>query len=216
MNLSINKETVTAVLTEMPDKSEYIALLQQIIDEELAQDEMNTDLVDECTQAILDIENKQALNAAHSYKTLITYCHTNAFKKRIYLKRATLITAAVILATGITFSASPALAKQAKDLVFSIMESLGSAADITKTQNNEIVSIYAMPNEDTTLTVNSEDDIHPEAFTIMAVDTHNHQSQIPLSACTVQKERQDSTHILLIFSYEGCACSIMYQLEVTQ
>ena len=213
MSITVNNETLTAVLTEANGKNELTAILNEIIDEELNKDEMNTELVDECVQAIMELESG-SVNSLASYQELMRYCQTNAFKKRIRLRRAALIAAAAAVITGSAFATSPALAEQAKSFVSSIMISLGIAADSTDTGKSEIVSIYAKPNEDTSFTVKSEDEINPENVKIFAVDKYDTEKEIPLSKCKIKTEHLDGSHIVITYSYEGCACSLTYTLEV--
>ena len=214
MSFSVNEKTLAAVFSN--DNGEITALLQELIDEELAKEEMNTALVDECVEAILDLESGEPVVSLCSYQILMEYCRSNAFKKSVRFKRAALVAALVAIATAVVFTTSPALAEQTKSVVHSIIASLGLAADSTDTGNSEIVSIYLLPKEEISFTVKSEEEIVPEKFDIVAVDKNNFKKHIPLSECKVQKERMDSAHILLTFSYEGCACSLMYELEVAE
>ena len=215
MSITVNEKTLTALLTQSNGKSEMIALLNEIIDEEIVKDEMDTDLVNECVEAILDLENRQDEWAHSSYQALMRYCNSNLFKKAVYLKRASLVASAALIALFVTIAASPALANQAKDILSSIMVNLGIAADSTDTGKSEIVSIYAVPKDNVSFTVKSESEIKPEEIEIIAVDKYNYEKQIQLSECKVNKDRLDSERIMLTFSYEGCACSVIYKLEVT-
>lgn len=213
MNVLVNQETLCAVLTPTSDRSELIALLQAIIDEELENEEMDTDLVDECILAIADLEGNPSPQVPGSFQALINYCHSKAFKKSMRLKRTALIAAVVVIAASITLLASPALAKQTKDWISSIITNIVAAADSTDMGKSEIVSIYALPKEGVSFTARSESEIVPDHFDIIAVDENNIETPVSLSACKVQKEPLDSRHIMLTFSYEGCAYSVIYQLE---
>ena len=213
MSIAVNEKTLFALLTEANGKSEMLALLNEIIDEELEKEEMNTALVDECVQAIIDLESGGEIEALCSYQELIRYCHSNAFKKRIRLRRAVIIAAAAAIAASAAVSASPALAEQARSFFNSLIVSLGIAADETETGDSEIVSIYAELGGNIDLTVKSEDEINPEDACIVGVLKNNSEKPIPLSECRITKEYPDSSHIMVIYSYEGCACSIIYTVE---
>ena len=217
MSININEKTLVAVLTETKGKNELITFLNDIIDAEIdKKDEMNTELVDECVQAIIDLENGENPQAIATYQSLLKFCHTNAFKKRIRVKRAAVIAAVAAIAATVTVSSSPALAIQARNMFNSIILNLGLAADSTDSGNAEIVSIYAQTGDNAAFTVKNEADINTDNIGIIAVDKDNCERQIPLSDCKIQKERIDGSHIMVTFSYEGCACSLVYTLEVTK
>ena len=213
MSITVNEKTLFAVFTETNKKDEMTALLNEIIDEELEKEEMNTALVDECVQAIIDLEGGCDIETLCSYPELLRYCGSTAFKKRIKLRRAVAIAAAAAIITGGAFAASPALAEQAKSFFNSIISSLGIAADETETNSSDIVSIYALTEENAKFTVKSEDEINIEAVKLFAVDKENNETPLSVSECKITKEYPDSSHIMVIYSYEGCACSIIYTLE---
>ena len=214
MSITVNEKTLFSVLTEPQDKNEMISLLNEIIDEELEKEEMNTALVDECVQAIIDLEDSCDVKALCTYHELVRYCHSEAFKKRIRLRRAVVIAAAAAIAASAAVSASPALAEQARNFLGSIMTSLGIASDETDTKNDDIVSIYAQPKENTSFTVKSEEEINAKNVKLYSIDKNNNEKPISISECKITKEYPDSSHIMVIYSYEGCACSIIYTLEV--
>ena len=217
MSISVNKKTLDAALSQADAKRELRFFLNEIIDEEIAKDEMNTQLIDECVQALLDLESGQNVyETLASYEQLLQYCVSNAFKAKIYLKRTALVAALVAIAASVTLSLSPALAQQAKDVISSIMQNLGIAADSTNTGKSEIVSIYAVPDESETFTVQSEEEISFNNIKIFSIDKYNCEKSIPLSECAINKERLDTGKIMVTFSYEGCACSIIYTLEVSE
>ncbi|MBQ9531485.1 MAG: hypothetical protein IJR70_05390 [Eubacterium sp.] len=215
MSILVNEKTLSEVMTEKQCKSELITLLNEIIDEELTKNEMNTEIVDECVQAILDLESGETVHFSKSFQALVRYCHSNAFSKRILLKRAALIAAVLTIIVSGAFSVSPALAEQAKNAFYSIIEHLGIAAESTDNGKSEIVSIYIKPDEKTDFTVKSEDEINPENVKIIAVDKYDFEKEIPLSECRITREHTDGNHIMIIYSYEGCACSVIYTLEET-
>lgn len=213
MSITVNKKTISELLYQINGKDEMIALLNEIIDEELEKEEMNTELVDECVQAIMDLESAGSVNALCSYRELVRYCHSTAFKNRIRLRRALAVAAAAAIITGGTFAASPALAQQAKNFLNSIMQSLGIAADETDIKNSDIVSIYAVPQENAVFTVKNESEIKTDCVKLFSVDKNNNEKELLLSDCRITREYPDSSHIMVIYSYEGCACSIIYTLE---
>ncbi len=213
MSITVNEKTLFAVLTESQGKNEMIALLNEIIDEELEKEEMNTALVDECVQAIIDLESEGDIKALCTYQELVQYCHSEAFKKRIRLRRAVIIAAAAAILTSGALSVSPALAEQARSFIGSVIASLGIAAEESDEKNGEIVSIYAEPIGSINYTVKSEDEINAEAFRIFAVDKDNNEKEISVSKCKTTIKRPDGSHIMIIYSYEGCACSVIYNLE---
>ncbi len=214
MSIRVNEATVTAALSDA-DNAVMQSLLQALIDEELQKEAMDTALVDACVEALLALEEGAAQTELLSREALTQFCHRNAFKKRIKLRRAALIAAVMAIAASVTLAASPTLAQQTKDLISSIMYSLGIAADATDTGDAEVVSIYA-ELEDAALTVKSEDDVKPEKIKVFAVTKDNCEREISISDCKVNTERIENDKVLLTISYEGCALSLVYTLEVQE
>jgi hypothetical protein len=212
MNITVNEQIVKAIYDNHSYTDEITAFLNEIIAAEIEKDEMNTELMDECTDLLYELQfgeepDTDSVNKLlHIYKTQM-----NRARRKRQIVAAIMI---MLIGTGALLQTNPAIAQQTKDMFAQIASVLGIAADDTDTGKSEIVSIYAQPAEDAIFTVKSEDEINTDNISIFAVDEHDFEKPVALSECKVNKEQIDSTHIMVTYSYEGCACSIVYTLEV--
>ena len=212
MNITVNQRSIAYVLDERRCKREIIICLNSIIDAEIEKESPDTCLLDNCTELLFALESGENISMCDANE-MLEICLKNAGKNR---HRARQIAASIIIAlvlSGALLQTNPAIAQQTRDFIATIIQSLGIAADSTDTGKSEIVSIYAELGENVSLTVKSEDDINPENVSITAVDKYNYEKAIPLSECAVSREYPDSNHIMITYSYEGCACSIIYSVE---
>lgn len=212
MNITVNEKSIAYVLNNQINKKELSDYLNSIIDKEIEKENPDTRLLDECTELLFALEtgNMPDLPGAD---IMLGICIKSLSKGG---GRAKKIAAAIIVflfASGALLQTNPAIAQQTREWLNQIAYALGIAANTTDTGRSEIVSIYAEPKEDASFRVKSEEDINPEDVSIYAVDKYNFEKHIPVSECTLNKERIDSAHIMLTYSYEGCACSIIYELE---
>ena len=212
MNITVNEQIVKAIYDNHSYTDEITAFLNEIIDAEIEKDEMNTELMDECTDLLYELQFGEEPDTDSVNKLLHIYkAQMNRARRKRQIAAAIMI---MLVASGALLQTNPAIAEQTKDMFSQIVSVLGIAANDTDTGKSEIVSIYAELGESVNLTVKTEADIHPEDASIIAVDEHDFEKPIPLSECKVDKEQIDGTHIMVTYSYEGCACSIVYTLEV--
>ena len=211
MNITVNEKTIKSIYNENSYIDEITAFLNSVIDAEIQKDDIDTELIDDCTNILYALQfgkepDTDSVNQLlHIYKSQI-----NKAKRKRQIAAAIMI---MLVGTGALLQTNPAIAEQTRDMFSRIVYSLGIAADETDTGSSDIVSIYAELSEDIELTVQSEDEIYPEDARIFAVDKYDYEKEIPLSECKVNKERLDDSHIIVTYSYEGCACSLTYTLE---
>lgn len=213
MRLAVNKNTISAVLYE--DTQTLKRQLNAVIDEALTQEEPDIALIDECTELLASLNTGECSpQPAVTCDALLALCHASALKKQIRLRRAAVIALAAAIAASATVFSVPALATQAKNLISSIAYSLGIAADSTEEDGAGVVSLYGEFPEDTAFTVKSEEDIDLSGIRIYAVNKDNTRQAISLDSCRIRKERLEEQKILVTVSYQGCAFSVIYTLEV--
>ncbi len=214
MNITVNEIMISHIYDETGYKNEMTSFLNAVIDAELEKDNMDTALIDDCTDILYALQFGTEPDTDSVNKLLHIYkSQMNRAKRGRRIAAAVLF---LLIGTGMLLQTDPAIAQQTQNLFSRIAYTLGIAANETDAGNSKIVSIYARLAENADLTVQSEDDIHPEDAEIIAVDQNDFEKAIPLSECTVNKERIDATHIMVTYSYEGCACSIIYTLEGTK
>ena len=213
MNITVNQKSIAYILDEQRCNNDIRYYLNKIIDIEIEKEKPDTELLDSCTELLFELETG-TLSSFDSAEAMLKICQKSAMKNSRTKRQIAAAILIILVASGALLQTNPAIAEQTKDMFSHIASVLGIAADDTDTGKSEIVSIYAQPAEDAIFTVKSEDEINTDNISIIAVDEHDFEKPVALSKCKVNKEQIDSTHIMVTYSYEGCACSIVYTLEV--
>lgn len=213
MNITVNQQSLAYVLNEQRCNNDIISYLNKLIDDEIEKENPDTEFLDSCTEALFALETGEVI-LLPSAQEMLKICQKSAAKTKLKAKYIAAVLIAALAVSGALLQTNSAVAQQTRDIFSQIASALKIAASDTDTGKNEIVSIYAKLGENISLTVKSEDEINPADASIIAVDEHDFEKCVPLSECKVIKEKIDSTHIMVTFSYEGCACSIVYTLEV--
>lgn len=218
MNLTVTAKQINEITNEKQFKEELFRFLNEIIDEEIAKgDDMNTELIDECIDALDELQaqgTQKALKIVLSQKDIIKYCKKSAkVHSSKNAKAAVAACLVMLLGSAALFSADPALAQQTKDFFSNIISALSIAAEQSETDDEtDIQSIYAVFPEDTSFTVKTESDINIKDIKIYAVYKNNSEKEISISDCTVTQIRDD-LKISVIIAYGGSSVSITYTLE---
>ncbi|MBR0412373.1 MAG: hypothetical protein IJI47_02225 [Eubacterium sp.] len=213
MNITVNQKSIAYILDEQRCNNDIRYYLNKIIDFEIEKENPDTDLLDNCTELLFEIETG-SVSSFESAEAMLKICKKSVVKNSRTKRQIAAVILIVLVASGALLQTNPAIAEQTRDMFSHIASVLGIAADDTDTGKSEIVSIYAELGENINLTVKSEDEINTDNTSIIAVDEHDFERAVPMSECKVSKEQIDSTHIMVTYSYEGCACSIVYTLEV--
>ncbi|MCM1286160.1 MAG: hypothetical protein NC213_07370 [Acetobacter sp.] len=220
MNITVNKDTISYLYTDMNFISEAEILLNSVIDEELAKsdDLMDTDLIDECIDALNELSSENSFPAIRllTTKKLIKFCHKNTSANNSFFRRTAAAAIVIVFSTAMLFYTQPQLAAQAKELLNSIAYALGIAADNTIEENSKVKALYAQLADDIRLTVESEEDIDFDKINVIAVYDDNFQKDIPMEKCQTNITRGvdgDDSKLLLVVSYDGCAFSIVFTIE---
>lgn len=216
MNITVNREIVAGLYSDKAFYNELEAFFNAVIDEEIDKgDDMNTDLIDECINA-LDALNRcdisPALDIINDENKIFRFCRKKTSDTAAHLQRVAAASIILILGGTAVLKASPALAQQAKDFLAYIATALGIAADDTLTENSQVKALYGELDKDISLAIKNEDDIDLNKIKVIALYENNLQREIPIEECEITKTRE-SGNIILIISYDGCAFSINYTLE---
>ena len=216
MNITVNREIVSALYSDKAYYKELEEYLNTVIDEEIDKgDDMNTDLIDECINALDKLENGNISPAAEikdREDKIIRFCHKKTAETAVHLKRATAASIILIIAGSAVIKTNPVLAQQAKDFFTYIAQMLGVAADDTVNENSKVKALYGELDSDINLNVKGEEDIDLSKIKVIALYENNRQEEIPIEKCTVTTS-EESGKLILIISYDGCAFSICYTLE---
>lgn len=215
VNKAVLKDVYSDNLTE-----EIEAYLNAVIDEELEKEDINTDLIDECIDALESLGNgdsSPALRIVMSEKAVIKYCKKQARPKNPAGRRAA--AAVLILAlssSAILMNTNNAFAYEVKSFFSEIIEALNRAANGSETENREISSIYAVFPPGYSFNVKSRSAIDTERIKIFAVYKDGTENEIPIEKCTVSREENfggDPSAVLLVIGYDGCAVSVKFTTE---
>lgn len=220
MNITVSKEIIYHACTEdlLSQTEEY---LNSVIDDELQKDDCNTDLIDECIDALDLIKSNNvypAVKVMLQDKDIIRYCKRKTFKAEHSSRKAVAACLIVaLLASAAFMNTDTALARQIKDAFSQIIEVLNTASDSSDDSNNaEISSIYAAFPQDYSFTVKSKDDINISNMTIYAVYKDGSEKNVPVSDCTysiTQNSEGGKNQLILAVAYKGCAFSVIYNIE---
>lgn len=217
--MTVNKSIVREIYSDSL-KTEIADYLNSVIDEELLKDDVNTDLIDECIEALDALENGDTAALSKSQiteKAVLKYCKKHAKSKSAAGKRAV---AAVLIATlcssAVLLSTDTALAKEIKSFFSEIIEALNITAGRSEEQDAEIASIYAVFPSDYSFKIRAKSNLDLDNITVYAVYKDGSEKEIPLSECTVDTVENfggDPNTTLLVIAYDGCAFSIKYTIE---
>lgn len=220
MNIIVNKSILKEVYSNdlLSEIEEYFNLL---IDEEFKKDEIDTDFIEECVDAIDAVRNNNitpALKIVLTEKNIIKYCKNQTSNKRNITKKV--VAACLIMSIcslAVMINTNTAFANQMESLFNRIISALNFAADKSEiTGENQISSIYATFPKDYSFSVKTKDDINLENITITAVYKDGSEILVPMSVCTVEITEglnDDDSKVLVAIAYNGCAFSIIYTVE---
>ncbi|MFR5875401.1 MAG: hypothetical protein ACLUFN_02815 [Eubacterium sp.] len=220
MDFTINEKTLCNLLNDELYSNEIVSFLNSVIDEELEKDDMDCDFIDECINAIDEIteyyNSAPAIRLMLTEKRVMSYCKKHSRNNGAV--RA-VIAACLVMVIGGTalFHTSPAVAKSSKEFFEVVISSLQQMADITDSNDSTISSIYASFPENTVFKAKDIDSIDLSEIKITAIYNDNSTKEIPISDCkitkSIEKDENNKSVALVVIAYNGCACSVVYQIE---
>lgn len=218
MNLTVTAKQINEITNEKQFKEELCEFLNFVIDEEIDKgDNMNTELIDGCIDALDELQSENtapALKILLTEKDILKYCRKAAKTNGTSRARAAVAACLIVILSGAAvLNANPALAQQTKDFFSKIIYELGiTAGNSIGADDENISSIYAVFPEDMQFTVESENDISLDDIKIYAVYKSNAEKEVDIDDCTVKTVREKS-NISVIIAYRGCAVSLTYTIE---
>lgn len=218
MNITVNQKSITAVFNDNKVNNELINSFNAIIDEELEKENPDFDIIDECAEAINEIYNEQnivpAIRLMITKKQVMKYCKHKAHGNNT-MKAVVAACMVLIIGGAAAINASPALAENIKSFFETIISTLQNASDDTENSDSKTLSIYASLPDTAKRTVRSIDDVDVNQIRITAV-TNDGEYNVSPSKCRITKtiEHTDKgSFVLVAISYDGCACSIAFEME---
>ncbi len=209
MMITVNHNTVAYLSDGNTLYREMIDYLNSVIEKEFEKDNINCDLIDECVNAVEELQ-RELENKKNS---------DNVIKKRIKLtpKTRAVIAAALAVAIGLNvlYHTSPAFADSVKDLFSSIISTLQVGAKETQRLEN-LSSIYAIAPDGNKIKVTSETDIDVRDFIVIAVYQDGTKNEVPIKDCKFEKTvafEGNTKYLLISISYGGCSCAVAYEME---
>ena len=219
MNITVNCDTLSYVLSETEYLNEISDCLTKVIENELLKgDESDTDLIDECVDLLDSLQNPgndEAYIKLDSYRSILHYCHKNTSGSRIKFKRAAAAVIIMLLTGTAAITAKPALALQISGFFENFISDLFVMSDNTETVNSSISSIYLTVKERNNK-IKSESDVDLSKLSVTAVYNDRTQHDIPIEECAVDKriETLNGNKVLIVtVAYSGCASSIAFEME---
>lgn len=219
MNITVNQKSITAVFNDNKVNNELLITFNAIIDEELKRENPDFDIIDECAEAINEIYNEQnivpAIRLMLTKKQVMKYCRHKAHGNNTM---KTIVAACMVLIIGgaTAYNTSPAFAQNVKSFFATVISTLQNASEDTQNDNSKVLSIYASLPDASKRTVRGVDDVDISQIKITAVTNDTEYSVSP-SKCKITKtvEHTDKgSFVVVAISYEGCACTIAFELEV--
>lgn len=219
MNITVNQKSITAVFNDDKVNNELLITFNAIIDEELEKENPDFDIIDECAEAINEIYNEQnivpAIKLMLTKKQVMKYCKHKAHGNNTM---KTIVAACMVMIIGgaTAYNTSPAFAQNVKSFFATVISTLQNASEDTQNDNSKVLSIYASLPDASKRTVRGVDDVDISQIKITAVTNEAEYSVSP-SKCKFTKtiEHTDKgSFVVVAISYEGCACTIAFELEV--
>lgn len=220
MDFTVNKIILELLLDDEKENKDITSFLNEIIDSELEKNSPDCDLIDECISIIDKIQSQNniypLLSLVLTKKQVLKYC-----KKSVYgYKTVKAIAAAclvMLISTGTVFYAQPALAENVKSFFETVISTLQDMSEKSVSdEESEIISIYVVFQENGRKTVASPEDIDISKITVTAVYNDSTEKNIDISQCTVQTKQEkilSKNYIVVYISYDGCACSMAFEIK---
>ena len=219
MKFVVNEQIISEIYCDKlsVEIEEYLNLL---IDKELEKENIDTDFIDACINAIDDLRVQKyntALKLVLSEKRVIKYCKKQVRKQNAYQKKA--VAACIIIAlssSAVMLNSNTAFANQVKEMFSRIIYELKDVAGESDDENNlPVSSIYAIFPKDYSFEIKSKDDIDLQRITIKAVYQDNSEKTVSIDDCTikvVENVENAADKILVVIGYDGCAFSVAYTI----
>lgn len=220
MGFTINEKTLCNLFNDALYNNEMVDFLNSVIDEELDKESMDCDLIDECINAIDEITQTEnslpALRLMLTEKKMMSYCKKHS--RNNGAARAVIAACLVMVIGGaVLFNTSPAIAESSKEFFETVVSALQQMSDGTDRGDSTISSIYASFPDETVFIAEDIDSIDLSAVKITAVYNDNSTEEIPIDDCRISKtletDDNDRRVALVVIAYNGCACSVVYQIE---
>lgn len=217
MDLTVNSRIITDIFNDEKSFDEIIDFLNEIIDAELEKENPDCDLIDDCINAIDEIQNEMniypALRLVSSKKRVMAYCQ-NKSKKSPALRAVIAACLVMIMSGAVALNASPALAENVKEFFETIISTVFDSADDTE-NDMAISSIYASYKGNTD-NINDENDIDKNEFEITAILSDGSEKKIPIKSCKVDKtlkHTKNGDFVFVSISYKGSACTMAFEIK---
>ncbi|MGN1201933.1 MAG: bacterial Ig-like domain-containing protein, partial [Eubacterium sp.] len=184
MNTLVNDKVVNSLFNEKNFNAELKAMLHRMLDEELEKepDDMDCDLIDECTNMLIELEQEEddgfaVLIPLINSEKIMRACGRTNFKSLSRGMRASLIACIILLSA---FTANTAIAKIfnfniAQEVVSSISQKLEDWGIIASADESDEKIVNEVPTtaapDNININNNDEDDAQTEETTVNVTET---------------------------------------------
>lgn len=215
MDIKVNALSIEKALNDEKFKTELIEYLNGVVDEELEKGEnMNTDLIEDCTEIIFELENgyeEISIEGEEAQEKIISFAKkkAEAQSKRISFRRMTAIIAIAALLLSATVPAYAGSDETVLEYIINVILS-------NKDEETNIASIYPEYIGASPPVIRTEDDVDLTQYAFYAVDFDENEFEIPLSEIKVKRETKtfnNQKKILITLTYNGATYVMEFNAE---
>ena len=217
MDFTVNSRIITDIFNDEKSFEEIIGFLNEIIDAELEKENPDCDLIDDCINAVDEIQNEMniypALKLVASKKRVMAYCR-NKSKISPALKAVIAACLVMIMSGAVAMNVSPAFAEGVKEFFETIVSTVFDSSNDTENDTN-ISSIYASYGGNVN-NIKSENDIDENKFEITAVHADGSEEKVSIKSCKVDKSLEHTENgecVFVSISYKGSACTMAFEIK---
>ena len=189
MSINIDGSIIEEILNDGKFKDELCEFLHLVIDEEIEKgDEMDDNLVSDCVDALMALEEndiKRAVDKLRSSDNIIRFVHKKQFKAQNIKRSVAAAVALILVAHTAAYTTVPTYANSVDSFVQSIIEIINISSDKTDDGSDKYCEIRVTLPEDFNEHIGSLDEISLKDVKITAVDYDGNLTEIPIEECEI-------------------------------
>ncbi|MBR2277938.1 MAG: hypothetical protein IJ872_01865 [Eubacterium sp.] len=216
MNVKVNESILNIVLNDEIFKSELIEFLNEVVDAELEKgDEMDTDLIEDCTEIIFDLENGYEVMEFEREKAekIIRLFNNKTEKKKINYKKVLIAAIAAIMAMTATTTVFADEINYFLHQIVDIINEVSEGEDF----DDKYISLIFVPPDGAPTTVKSKKDINLEGYYCVVFCENGDEKTVPISDCQtiIKKTTGDDgkKKYTVAAYYKGAKGAISFDIE---
>lgn len=221
MSINIDGKILNEIMNEKGFKDELKDFLNLVIDEEIEKgDDMNDELVSECVDALMSLEEnniEEALEKLKGKKNIVKFCRKKSFAHKQMQRNIAAAIAIVLIINGVAIKTIPTYAEQVDNFIQIVRNLIFAADRDTDDKNSDVVSIDIDTGLDNSVVLKDESEIVESNIKVTALHSNSEETEVSIEDCKVDKHilinDNGEKRLILIVSYKGVTESIEYQME---